>query len=155
MRRLTESRGMPRGRLRPSSFRGRQVLVAIVSTPISSSPVSGPFPCCRQLVSSMSVMGIYRQPSGVALSSALDGGGSAWGPYAYEIATLCPHSARLFVQRFRRRSSIAEHHRAARRRPWRCHRSRRQQVLTASSGLAITGRTHRVPTTTIPSSVAS
>src|SRR5450755_4210155 len=43
-----------------------------------------------------------------ALSGALDGGRSAWDLYAYEIATLCPHSACLFVQRFRRRSSIAE-----------------------------------------------
>ena len=56
----------------------------------------------------MSEMAIYRQPSRVALSGALDGRQVCVEPYAYEIATLCPHSACLFVQRFRRCSSIAE-----------------------------------------------
>ena len=44
----------------------------------------------------------------VALSGALDGRQVCVEPYAYDIATPCPHSACLFVQRFRRCSSIAE-----------------------------------------------
>src|SRR5450631_1431513 len=57
---------------------------------------------------SMSVMAIYRQPSRAHCQVRLTAAGLRGTLYAYEIATLCPHSACLFVQRFRRCSSIAE-----------------------------------------------